>query len=619
MAVYNPPTQNLDIFDALVFQSAEGGQLDIAQASNYFLRFPTAQGKETLLDVDVTGVATFSDDVNITNGTDTASIQFNSTNFEVTSSGNLELNPTGSVDLNGQTLKTGTIIKIDQMETPNNVDLNVVCKGTADLVVETNSAERLRINDTGSMTINAKQNKQLIQELNSGATWSAVNGYYGLSKDAYPAVDPTSAGVQAVSTWNTRTSAVNNNWNSVCWSPQLRIFVAVSNTGSGNRVMTSPDGITWTIRTSATDNNWTSVCWSPQLEIFVAVATSGTGNRVMTSPDGITWTSRTSAADNSWLAVCWSAELGIFVAVATTGSGNRVMTSPDGINWTIRTSAADNNWLSVCWAAELGIFVAVATTGSGNRVMTSPDGINWTTRTTNSNNWSSVCWAPELGLFVAVSTSGTANRVMTSPDGINWTTRTTDNNSWRTVCWAPELGLFVVVANSITGGVMSSPDGINWTLRTTAAPNNWNSVCWAPELGIFAVVALSGAGNRVMTSNLPGRPPTSYNVFDSDFNRVDSAGNWTFNRIQFSNNNGVRMGVSSGASGQGTDAIAIGRLAGQTNQHNNSIIINATGLALNSDGTDRCFFKPMRGDALGLGVGRVVYDPVTFELRYSTN
>jgi hypothetical protein len=27
--------------------------------------------------------------------------------------------------------------------------------------------------------------------------------------------------------------------------------------------MTSPDGITWTIRTSAADNNWHSVCWSP--------------------------------------------------------------------------------------------------------------------------------------------------------------------------------------------------------------------------------------------------------------------------------------------------------------------------------------------------------------------
>ena len=40
---------------------------------------------------------------------------------------------------------------------------------------------------------------------------------------------------------------------------------------------------TWTIRTSAADNNWYSVCWSPELGIFCAVAYSGSGNKVMTS------------------------------------------------------------------------------------------------------------------------------------------------------------------------------------------------------------------------------------------------------------------------------------------------------------------------------------------------
>ena len=39
----------------------------------------------------------------------------------------------------------------------------------------------------------------------------------------------------------------------------------------------------WTIRTSAADNMWYSVCWSPELGLFVAVANTGTLNRVMTS------------------------------------------------------------------------------------------------------------------------------------------------------------------------------------------------------------------------------------------------------------------------------------------------------------------------------------------------
>jgi ElaB/YqjD/DUF883 family membrane-anchored ribosome-binding protein len=119
------------------------------------------------------------------------------------------------------------------------------------------------------------------------------------------------------------------------------------------------------------DNNWISVCWSAEVGLFVTVAQSGVGNRVMTSPDGVTWTARSSAADNNWLSVCWSAEVGLFVAVALSGTRNRVMTSPDGITWTARTSAADNTWFSVCWSPQVNRFVAVASSGSGNRVMTS--------------------------------------------------------------------------------------------------------------------------------------------------------------------------------------------------------------------------------------------------------
>jgi hypothetical protein len=126
----------------------------------------------------------------------------------------------------------------------------------------------------------------------------------------------------------------------------------------------------WTIRSSAADNNWYSVTYGNGT--FVAVAYSGTGNRVMTSPDGITWTIRSSAADNNWYSVTYGN--GTFVAVAATGTGNRVMTSPDGITWTIRSSAADNSWYSVTYGN--GTFVAVAATGTGNRVMTSPPWTN---------------------------------------------------------------------------------------------------------------------------------------------------------------------------------------------------------------------------------------------------
>jgi len=186
-------------------------------------------------------------------------------------------------------------------------------------------------------------------------------------------------------TWETQTSATDNNWFSVTWGGLTgqEKFVAVSSSGSGNRVMTSPNGTTWTTQTSIPDITWFSVTWGGPTgqEKFVAVGAisifSGTPpvagflGQVMTSPDGITWTSRTSIPANDWRSVTWGN--GLFVAVSASGTGNRVMTSPDGITWTTQTSAADNNWASVTWGGPTGQekFVAVSGSGTGNRVMTS--------------------------------------------------------------------------------------------------------------------------------------------------------------------------------------------------------------------------------------------------------
>jgi len=274
------------------------------------------------------------------------------------------------------------------------------------------SSSNWRTYEIGLSPINAEQRQTFINFfdnlIGSGVKW-------------FRWVDPmTDIGPRVKFTanlWTLRPTVADNEWSSVCWSPELGLFVAVAASGTGNRVMTSPDGITWTIRTSAADNNWSSVCWSPELNLFVAVANSGTGNRVMTSLDGITWVIGASAADNNWSSVCWSAKQGVFVAVAASGTGNRVMTSLDGITWVIGASAADNNWLSVCWADGLNLFVAVASSGTGNRVMTSANGIAWTLRASAADEtWQSVVWAQDYGAFVAVGASGTGNRAMTSID-----------------------------------------------------------------------------------------------------------------------------------------------------------------------------------------------------------
>ena len=301
----------------------------------------------------------------------------------------------------------------------------------------------------------------------------------------------------AVSAWTIRSISTGSKWNSVTWSPELSLFVAVAQTSllstPNELVATSPDGVTWTNRTIDV-GYWRYVIWSPELSLFVAVASSGT-NRVATSPDGITWTGRSIDANN-WYGVTWSPELSLLVAVAQTGT-NRVATSPDGITWTSRSIEA-SGWRSVTWSPELSLFVAVASSDT-NRVATSPDGITWTSRSIDANSWYGVTWSPELSLFVAVASSGT-NRVATSPDGITWTGRSIEASGWHSVTWSPELSLFVAVAFSGTNRVATSPDGIMWTGRTIDA-TSWYSVTWSPELSLFVVVAVNGT-NRAATSNI---------------------------------------------------------------------------------------------------------------------
>ncbi len=285
--------------------------------------------------------------------------------------------------------------------------------------------------------------------------------------------------------WTSRTVAASNKWVSVAYGNGL--FVAIANNGTGNRVMTSPDGVNWTSQVSAADNSWSSVTYGNGL--FVAVASSGTGNRVMTSPDGVNWTSQVSAADNSWSSVTYGN--GLFVAVEFAGM-KEVMTSPDGVNWTIREAASANLWRSVTYGN--GLFVAVGgKLLSDNVVMTSPDGINWTSQTAEVRPWEAVTYGN--GLFVAITRTVSDNKVMTSPDGVTWTIRDipASSNQWQDITYGN--GLFVAVNGyGLANHVMTSPDGINWTSRSGISDDNWFGITYGN--GMFVAVG----DNQAMTS-----------------------------------------------------------------------------------------------------------------------
>ena len=325
--------------------------------------------------------------------------------------------------------------------------------------------------------------------------------------------------------WTQRTAPNTNIWTSVCYSPELNLFVAVSKTGTNNRVITSPNGITWTARTSAADNNWNSICWSSELLLFVAVANGGPSNtRIMTSNNGINWTGITTSA-SAWDIICWSKEVNMFII---TGSSNLILNSYDGINWFNPPNYSGINSRAICWSKELNMFVSLAY--DSNAVRYSYDGLNWLSSTSaGSNNWTSVCWSVDLGLFLAVGLGGNANRFMISYNGINWksilTSHTGNNASWYSIIWISELNNFIGITtnyvlslsnylynhlsinNSCNLSLLENkvnnkvnPNYLIWDKNSTNTNLQLSSICYSSDLNLLVAISTSGYNNRVLTS-----------------------------------------------------------------------------------------------------------------------
>lgn len=77
----------------------------------------------------------------------------------------------------------------------------------------------------------------------------------------------------------------------------------------------------------------------------------------------------------------------------------------------------------------------------------------------------------------------------------------------------------------------------------------------------------------------------------------------------------VAIGSQAGETNQGDKAIAIGQYAGQTNQAANSIVLNATGAALENTTSDSMVVKPIRNAS---GTHQLEYNPTTGEVTYDT-
>ena len=409
----------------------------------------------------------------------------------------------------------------------------------------------------------------------STGIYSDFNAFVAVSRTGSNRVMVSYDGI----TWNNTNPNVNNNqtWSSITYgAPSVGIyqglgtFVAIANsgTGTGTRIMYSTDLSGWTTFISLVpDLSWNSITYGTPSTgtykgqgVFVAVSRSGRGNRVLTTTDLSTCSINTTldpswnrvsydkTYDNSWNSVGYGN--GYFVAVSSSGTGNRIMTSTDTVNWTSQRSPADISWNGITYGVPSigtytgqGIFVGVADNGT-SRVMTAnfPNvyknnsaAIGNSALTTGNNSmavgigsaslgdnsvaygvgasvtgnnsvaigtsakvispfhlgdwkgYTATGWNGERvwngltygnGLFVLTLMDGISpNKILTSPDGINWTYRQAVGDiSWNSVVYGiPSTGtyagqgLFVGVpySGTSTQRVITSPDGINWTVRNT--------------------------------------------------------------------------------------------------------------------------------------------------------
>jgi len=121
-----------------------GDAYDLADLLSGSFFFELSGGSQNLSQVLSVGNSAGSTDIDV-NGNNLLNVN------EITSAGDLFLNPVGSINCNGKTIDMtgGEIHKCDLIHSQNNNDIVIEGKGTGDIVLTTNTLERLRLTAGG--------------------------------------------------------------------------------------------------------------------------------------------------------------------------------------------------------------------------------------------------------------------------------------------------------------------------------------------------------------------------------------------------------------------------------------------------------------------------------------
>jgi len=303
----------------------------------------------------------------------------------------------------------------------------------------------------------------------------------------------------------------------VCWSPELGLFMAVGTSSlitNGTDVVShyiiSSDGISWTQGTVPAVPGLNSVCWSRELKLFIAGSTNG---YILYSPNGLSYASNSANWSSAGLPntlstsinnVSWSSELGLVFVSYNTSSTTSIYRSSTSLasSWSSCTvPAVTNGYSNITWSKELGYLVATQLTG--NAIAYSTTGSTFTAVSsppTMVGGYNRVEWIPTINAFLAVggSTATNGNNFSISYNATTWTSSsyTSTYIDVRTcIIWSPDLSLLLLPSSntSSTYPIISSSQTSNSGLNIIS--NTVNSI--SNKLGITAAAQLissSGIG-----------------------------------------------------------------------------------------------------------------------------
>jgi hypothetical protein len=145
MADYPPPTQILPDFNPAVFRTNDI-PLTIAEAENYFLSFPTAQGTQNFGTINVAGT------LNVTGTLDLPSITADTASFDITNTGDMVL---GVPTTKAIQFQVATLPKMTFTDTTSTFETGAL----GDILLSVDGFEKLTINAT---TTELKENAVII-------------------------------------------------------------------------------------------------------------------------------------------------------------------------------------------------------------------------------------------------------------------------------------------------------------------------------------------------------------------------------------------------------------------------------------------------------------------------